>query len=103
VICRVPWPCWSGTGDARCAGFSDGHEARERLERALAFFRESGEAYNRARTLTDLAETRLDGEEFAAALPLVDEAIAALTPEKAEYHLAYLRVLRERCVAVRPE
>jgi len=78
-------------------------EARERLERALAFFRESGEAYNRARTLTDLAETRLDGEEFAAALPLVDEAIAALTPEKAEYHLAYLRVLRERCVAVRPE
>ncbi|MEU9962465.1 tetratricopeptide repeat protein [Streptomyces sp. NPDC050982] len=78
-------------------------EARERLERALTFFRESGEAYNRARTLTDLAETRLDGEEFAAALPLVDEAIAALTPEKAEYHLAYLRVLRERCVAVRPE
>lgn len=78
-------------------------EARERLERALAFFRESGEAYNRARTLTDLAETRLDGEEFAQALPLVDEAIAALTPEKAEYHLAYLRVLRERCVAVRPE
>ncbi|GAB3005242.1 hypothetical protein GCM10023080_083680 [Streptomyces pseudoechinosporeus] len=74
-------------------------EARELLERALAFFRASGEAYNSARTLTDLAETRLDGEEFEEALPLVDEAIAALAEEKAEYHLAHLRVLRERCVS----
>ncbi|WP_405889006.1 tetratricopeptide repeat protein [Streptomyces sp. NBC_01136] len=73
-------------------------EARERLERALRFFRESGEAYNTARTLTDLAETHLDGGEFAAALPLVDEAIAALAREKAAYQLAHLRTLRERCL-----
>ncbi|WP_151481184.1 tetratricopeptide repeat protein [Streptomyces albicerus] len=84
-------------------GLQRREEAGERLERALAFFRESGEAYNTARTLTDLAETRLDGEEFTEALPLIDEAIAALAEEKAEYHLAYLRVLRERCVGVRPE
>ncbi|MER5225009.1 tetratricopeptide repeat protein [Streptomyces flaveus] len=74
-------------------------DARELLERALTFFRTSGEAYNTARTLTDLAETRLDAEEFGEALPLVDEAIAALGEEKAEYHLAHLRVLRERCVS----
>ncbi|MEV0225242.1 tetratricopeptide repeat protein [Streptomyces sp. NPDC050704] len=78
-------------------GLQRREEARERLERALVFFRETDEAYNTARILTDLAETWLDGEEFAEALPLIDEAIEALTPEKAEYHLAYLRVLRERC------
>jgi tetratricopeptide (TPR) repeat protein len=74
-------------------------EARERLERALGYFRESGEAYNTARALTDLAETRLDGAEFTAALPLIDEAVAALAKEKAEYQLAHLRTLRERCVS----
>lgn len=73
-------------------------EARQRLERALRFFRESGEAYNTARALTDLAETRLDGGESGAALPLVDEAIAALAAEKAAYQLAHLRTLRERCL-----
>jgi tetratricopeptide (TPR) repeat protein len=73
-------------------------EARERLERALRFFRESGEAYNTARALTDLAETRLDGDEFAEALPLIDEAVAALAKEQAEYQLAHLRTLRERCL-----
>ncbi|MFF1676310.1 tetratricopeptide repeat protein [Streptomyces sp. NPDC058256] len=74
-------------------------EARERLERALRFFRESCEAYNTARALTDLAETRLDGGEFARALPLIDEAVAALSKENAAYHLAHLRSLRERCVS----
>ncbi|WP_330308767.1 MULTISPECIES: tetratricopeptide repeat protein [unclassified Streptomyces] len=73
-------------------------EARERLERALRFFRESGEAYNTARALTDLAETRLDGGEFARALPLIDEAIVALAKENAAYQLAHLRALRERCL-----
>ncbi|MGW3728952.1 tetratricopeptide repeat protein, partial [Streptomyces sp. NPDC000851] len=73
-------------------------EAVRRLEGALRFFRDSGEAYNTARTLTDLAETRLDSGEFVAALPLIEEAIAALSAEKAEYHVARLRMLRERCV-----
>ncbi|MBD0843763.1 tetratricopeptide repeat protein [Streptomyces sp. TRM68416] len=73
-------------------------EAVAHLERALRFFRDTGENYNTARTLTDLAETRLDGGESEAALPLVDEAMAALAGEKAEYHLARLRTLRERCV-----
>jgi len=72
-------------------------EAVERLDRALAFFRASGEAYNTARTLTDLAETRLNGGEFTAARALIDEATAALRDEKAEQHLEYLRGLRERC------
>ncbi|MFJ9381277.1 tetratricopeptide repeat protein [Streptomyces sp. NPDC101455] len=72
-------------------------EAVERLDRALAFFRASGEAYNTARTLTDLAETRLNGGEFTAARALIDEATAALRDEKAEQHLEYLRSLRERC------
>jgi tetratricopeptide (TPR) repeat protein len=75
-------------------------EARERLERALRFFQDSGEAYNTARTLTDLAETHLDGAESTAALPLVDAAIAALGRENAAYHLAHLRMLRGRCVSV---
>ncbi|MDO0938024.1 tetratricopeptide repeat protein [Streptomyces sp. DG2A-72] len=73
-------------------------EAVRRLERALRFFRDSGEAYNSARTLTDLAETRLDGDEFDAALPLIEEALAALEGENAAYHVAHLRGLRERCV-----
>ncbi|WP_405975030.1 tetratricopeptide repeat protein [Streptomyces sp. NBC_00988] len=72
-------------------------EAVERLDRALAFFRASGEAYNTARTLTDLAETRLNSDEFTAARALIDEATAALRDEKAEQHLEYLRSLRERC------
>lgn len=74
-------------------------EAVERLERALRFFRDSGEAYNAARTLTDLAETHLDGGATETALPLIDEALAALARENAGYHVAWLRVLRERCVS----
>ncbi|MEV8541804.1 tetratricopeptide repeat protein [Streptomyces sp. NPDC051572] len=72
-------------------------EAVERLDRALAFFRASGEAYNTARTLTDLAETRLNSDEFTTARALIDEATATLRDEKAEQHLEYLRSLRERC------
>ncbi|WP_241837964.1 ATP-binding protein [Streptomyces sp. CB03234] len=74
-------------------------EARERLEGALRFFRGSGEAYNTARVLTDLAELSLDGQERAAASALVDEAIAKLDSEGASYHLAHLRTLREWCVS----
>lgn len=71
-------------------------EAVERLEHALAFFRE-GEAYNTARTLTDLAETRLNEGEFTGARALIDEAATVLRDENAEQHLSYLRLLRERC------
>lgn len=80
-------------------GLGRREEARERLQQALRFFRASGEAYNTARTLTDLAETHLDDAEFTAALPLVDEAIASLGQENAGYHLTHLRRLRERCVS----
>jgi len=79
-------------------GLGRREEAVQRLERALRFFRESGEAYNTARTLTDLAETHLDGGEPDTARPLIDEALAALARENAEYQVAWLRVLRERCV-----
>ncbi|WP_461034062.1 tetratricopeptide repeat protein [Streptomyces mayteni] len=73
-------------------------EAEERLEAALRFFRASNEPYNTARTLTDLAELRLFHDRPADALPLIDEALAALTEEGAHYHLAHLRALRERCL-----
>ncbi|MGW3284231.1 tetratricopeptide repeat protein [Streptomyces sp. NPDC001002] len=74
-------------------------EAVERLEDALRFFRATGEAYNTARTLTDLAQTHLEGGASDLALPLIDEAMAALGRENAEYQVAVLRVLRERCVS----
>ncbi|MFV0132672.1 tetratricopeptide repeat protein [Streptomyces sp. HMX87] len=74
-------------------------EAVARLEHALGFFRSVGEAYNTARTLTDLAETHLDGGARDTALPLIDEALAALGRENAVYHVARLQVLRERCVS----
>jgi len=80
-------------------GLGQRAEARESLGAALEFFRDSGDTYNSARTLTDLAETILDDGDGAGALPLIDEAIAALTTEGAEYHLAYLRSLRQRCVS----
>ncbi|KKD09778.1 tetratricopeptide repeat protein [Streptomyces sp. WM6386] len=76
-------------------------DATELLERALRFFRDSGEAYNTARTLTDLASLHVDAGAVGTALPLIDEALAALADEKAEHHVRRLRVLRERCV--RPE
>ncbi|MEV6721617.1 tetratricopeptide repeat protein [Streptomyces xanthochromogenes] len=78
-------------------------QAEARLESALAFFRETGEAYNTARTLTDLAETFEASGRPVDALPLVDEAIAALAGEQAHYPLVHLRALRERCVDGRPE
>ncbi|MDQ0988134.1 tetratricopeptide repeat protein [Streptomyces sp. V2I9] len=72
-------------------------EAEGHVRRALAAFRASGEAYNSARALTDLAEILLAREEPAAALPLVDEAIRILSEENAEQHVEYLRRVRERC------
>ncbi|MGW8327214.1 tetratricopeptide repeat protein [Streptomyces sp. NPDC055897] len=78
-------------------------QAETRLESALAFFRETGEAYNTARTLTDLAEMFEASGRPVDAVPLIDEAIAALANEQAHYHLIHLRALRERCVDERPE
>ncbi|WP_438290293.1 tetratricopeptide repeat protein [Streptomyces sp. HUAS TT7] len=72
-------------------------EAEARLESALTFFRGTHEAYNTARTLTDLAETFEQSGRPAEALPLIDEAIAALANEQAHYPLVRLRAARERC------
>lgn len=79
-------------------GLGNREEARERLTVALRFFRDAREAYNTARTLTDLAETSLDSGDPAGALPLIDEAVTALAAERASYHLAHLRALRESCL-----
>ncbi|GAA3486667.1 tetratricopeptide repeat protein [Streptomyces cremeus] len=87
------------------AGLGRTGEARGRLEAALRHFRASADAYNTARTLTDLARTHVDGTrragpaEQAAALPLVDEAIAVLERERGDAHLGYLRRLRALCVS----
>ncbi|MFJ6570733.1 tetratricopeptide repeat protein [Streptomyces sp. NPDC091292] len=72
-------------------------EAKDHLETALAFFRASGEAYNTARALTDLAETCLDGDDSADALALIEEAEAVLADEQATYQLVHLRRMRQRC------
>ncbi|MEV8353296.1 tetratricopeptide repeat protein [Streptomyces niveus] len=79
-------------------GLGNREEARERLTVALRFFRDTRETYNTARTLTDLAETSLDSGDPAGALPLIDEAVTALAAERASYHLAHLRALRESCL-----
>ncbi|MFF7653619.1 ATP-binding protein [Streptomyces sp. NPDC007983] len=80
-------------------GMGDLTESRIRLETARDFFAERGEAYNQARTLTDLAETLHEAGENAEALTKISEAERLLTPEKAAPHLAYLARLRERCEA----
>ncbi|MEK2488072.1 tetratricopeptide repeat protein [Kitasatospora purpeofusca] len=73
-------------------------EAEQRLATAREFFRESGERYNTARVLTDLAELRLDAADRTGALPLVDEAVALLSKENATVHLTYLAGLRAQCL-----
>jgi len=80
-------------------GLGQRADAQQRLHEALSFFETAGEAYNTARTLTDLAETLLDADETQAALPLIDRAMAALADEGAEYHLVYLRSLRQGCLS----
>ncbi|MGW8760991.1 ATP-binding protein [Streptomyces sp. NPDC055815] len=77
-------------------------ESRQCLENAASFFAGTAtrpaEAYNRARTLTDLAETLHDAGQDAAALTTIAEAEALLTPAAAP-HLRYLEGLRRRCEA----
>ncbi|MFF5673125.1 ATP-binding protein [Streptomyces hygroscopicus] len=80
-------------------GMGDLAVSRIRLETAREFFADRGEAYNQARTLTDLAETLHDAGENAEALTKIAEAERLLAPEKAAPHLAYLARLRERCEA----
>ncbi|MGC9537346.1 tetratricopeptide repeat protein [Streptomyces sp. UG1] len=73
--------------------------ALEHFGRALSFFREHArEAYNTARTLTDLAMFHLVAGEPRTALPLIDEALGLLGAENADFHVERLRALRERCV-----
>lgn len=74
-------------------------ESRDRLDTALGHFRADGDTYNTARTLTDLAETWLDQSDVTAARPLIEAAMTTLSGQSAEYHVAYLRSMRERCTA----
>ncbi|GAB2747389.1 tetratricopeptide repeat protein [Kitasatospora kifunensis] len=80
-------------------GLGDLAPAEELLTGALAFFRSGagGEQYNAARTLTDLAETRLLAGRPAEALTLIDEAAVILSKEQAQTHLVDLEALRRRC------
>lgn len=73
-------------------------EAMALLDGAVRSFQDIGDDYNRARALTDLAETHVLAAAPAAALPLIDEAIALLDAQKAAYPLAYARSVRARCV-----
>ncbi|MCF1598475.1 NB-ARC domain-containing protein [Streptomyces muensis] len=74
-------------------------QALEYFGRALSFFREHGsEAYNTARTLTDLAMFHMAAGESHVALPLIDEAIGLLGDENADFHVERLRAMREGCV-----
>ncbi|MFB8168753.1 tetratricopeptide repeat protein [Kitasatospora purpeofusca] len=73
-------------------------EAEQRLATAREFFRASGEGYNTARVLTDLAELHLDTADRTGALPLIDEAVALLGKENATVHLTYLAGLRAQCL-----
>ncbi|MFJ4870143.1 ATP-binding protein [Streptomyces sp. NPDC088757] len=77
-------------------------DSRRLLERAVEFFAGTAETpaepYNRARALTDLAETLHDMGEDGEALERIAEAEALLTPAAAP-HLRYLAGLRRRCEA----
>ncbi|WP_405939290.1 ATP-binding protein [Streptomyces sp. NBC_00726] len=77
-------------------------DSRRCLERAADFFAgRTGappEAYNRARTLTDLAETLHEAGDDTAALARITEA-GPLLPDYAAPHRAYLAGLRRRCEA----
>ncbi|MER0241910.1 ATP-binding protein [Streptomyces sp. HSW2009] len=74
--------------------------AAAKLSQARDFFAGGdGEAYNHARTLTDLAEVRIDAGDRDGALAHIVAAEALLTSEAATVHLAYLAGLREQCAA----
>ncbi|MFJ5923048.1 tetratricopeptide repeat protein [Kitasatospora sp. NPDC092948] len=72
-------------------------EARASIERSVEFFRGTGEAYNTARALTDLAQTLVDQGNGPQALPLLDEAEALLARGGAVFQLMPITVLRTLC------
>ncbi|MFJ9771498.1 tetratricopeptide repeat protein [Kitasatospora sp. NPDC101157] len=72
--------------------------ARAALEEAVVFFRGTGEGYNTARALTDLAQVLIEQGHGPRALPLLDEAGTLLERQGAVFHLAPLAVLRSLCV-----
>ncbi|WP_030464399.1 hypothetical protein [Kitasatospora sp. NRRL B-11411] len=67
------------------------------IEEAVLFFRGTGEAYNLARALTDLAQVMIEQRRGPDALPLLDEAAALLERGGASFHLVPIGVLRELC------
>ncbi|MFI8402830.1 ATP-binding protein [Streptomyces sp. NPDC085463] len=75
-------------------------DSRRLLERAVEFFagteERPAEPYNRARALTDLAETLHEAGDDGEALKRIADAEALLTPAAAP-HLRYLAGLRRRC------
>ncbi|MFW6692880.1 tetratricopeptide repeat protein [Streptomyces sp. MAR4 CNX-425] len=73
-------------------------EAVTLLGAAVESFEVIGDDYNRARALTDLADTHELAGAPAAALPLIDQAIALLGAQEATYPLAFARSVRARCV-----
>lgn len=78
-------------------------ESRELLEAAADFFENRQEDYNRARALTDLAETLHEEGDDDAALTTISTAERLLTAAAAP-HLRYLAGLRLRCTeGHRPE
>ncbi|MFE6460827.1 ATP-binding protein [Streptomyces cinereoruber] len=77
-------------------------DSRRLLERTAEFFggtaERPAEPYNRARALTDLAETLHEAGDHGEALKRIADAEALLTPAAAP-HLRYLAGLRRRCEA----
>ncbi|WP_405018736.1 tetratricopeptide repeat protein [Kitasatospora sp. NBC_00070] len=78
---------------------SEPARAVEQLELALSWFREHGDDYNTARTLTNLAEARLAQGRPAEAAVAIEEALVLLGRENAALHLPFLHALRERASA----
>ncbi|MGW6916228.1 tetratricopeptide repeat protein [Kitasatospora sp. NPDC054939] len=71
-------------------------ESRRLLTEALGRFEASGEPYNTARVLTDLAETHLDEGAGQAAAPLIERAAAVLRRQNATAQLELVDLLRLR-------
>ncbi|MHA6762480.1 tetratricopeptide repeat protein [Streptacidiphilus sp. PAMC 29251] len=72
-------------------------EADQRRDLALAYFRQVGDTFNEARTLTDHAEALILQGDLAAASVLVETATDMITRKGAAAHLPYLSVLRAAC------
>jgi tetratricopeptide (TPR) repeat protein len=76
-------------------------EAWGELDQALAYFERTGEAYNAARTRTDMADVRIDQRRFDDALELIARAASTLEAEQATEPQAELDLLRRRIEAER--